>query len=441
MAALPKKANFNNRFILIDATPGLAGKNDIRRYSLTLYALRHSFMLNNKKILLAITGSIAAYKSILIVRQLVKAGAEVKVVMTPAAKDFVSPLTLSTLSKNPVVIDLFAENSWANHVMLGRWADVMLIAPLTCNTLAKMAQGACDNLLMATYLSATCPVAVAPAMDEDMWHHPSTKANLETITRYGVTVLPVGKGELASGLYGDGRMAEPEDIVSLIDEHFFLKKDLEGKRALVSAGPTYEPIDPVRFIGNHSSGKMGIAIAEELARRGAQVDLVLGPTAQTVNNKSITLHRVKTAGEMYDQCVPLFDKAAVGIMCAAVADYTPAVKAAEKIKKTGENLVVELVKTKDILLALGEKKKKGQLLVGFALETTNEKEYALGKLEKKNADMVVMNSLNDAGAGFGYDTNKITIFEKNGGEWAYEQKSKQQVARDIVDRIVNNLYA
>jgi phosphopantothenoylcysteine decarboxylase / phosphopantothenate---cysteine ligase len=398
-------------------------------------------MLKDKKILLGITGSIAAYKSILIVRQLIKAGAEVKVVLTPAAKDFVSPLTLATLSKNPVLVDLFEENSWSNHVMLGRWADLMLIAPLTCNTLAKMAQGACDNLLMATYLSATCPVAAAPAMDEDMWHHATTKANLETIASHGVTLLPVGKGELASGLYGDGRMAEPDDIVALIEERFFLTKKLEGTRVLVSAGPTYEPIDPVRFIGNHSSGKMGVAIAVELAKRGAQVDLVLGPSTIQIHNTAIVVHKVKTAAEMYDKCIGFFDKASIGIMCAAVADYTPVIQASEKIKKTGSTLMLELTKTKDILQALGEKKKKDQFLVGFALETNNEKAYAIGKLEKKNADMVVMNSLNDTGAGFGHDTNKITIFDKNGGEWNYQQKTKQQVAKDIVDRVINMLYA
>jgi phosphopantothenoylcysteine decarboxylase / phosphopantothenate---cysteine ligase len=398
-------------------------------------------MLKDKKILLGITGSIAAYKSILIVRQLIKAGAEVKVVLTPAAKDFVSPLTLATLSKNPVLVDLFEENSWSNHVMLGRWADLMLIAPLTCNTLAKMAQGACDNLLMATYLSATCPVAAAPAMDEDMWHHSTTKANLETIASHGVTLLPVGKGELASGLYGDGRMAEPDDIVALIEEHFFLTKKLEGTRVLVSAGPTYEPIDPVRFIGNHSSGKMGVAIAVELAKRGAQVDLVLGPSTIQIHNTAIVVHKVKTAAEMYDKCIGFFDKASIGIMCAAVADYTPVIQASDKIKKTGSTLMLELTKTKDILQALGEKKKKDQFLVGFALETNNEKAYAIGKLEKKNADMVVMNSLNDTGAGFGHDTNKITIFDKNGGEWNYQQKTKQQVAKDIVDRVINMLYA
>jgi phosphopantothenoylcysteine decarboxylase/phosphopantothenate--cysteine ligase len=304
-----------------------------------------------------------------------------------------------------------------------------------------MAQGSCDNLLMATYLSATCPVAVAPAMDEDMWHHAATKANLETLTRYGTIILPVAKGELASGLYGDGRMAEPEDIVSFIEERFFLKKDLEGRRVLVSAGPTYEPIDPVRFIGNHSSGKMGIAIAEELVKRGALVDLVMGPVAAPTTSEKIIVHKVKTAEEMYQSCTRFFEKAAVGIMCAAVADYTPAIKAQEKIKKTENTLVIELVKTRDILKILGQQKKPGQLLVGFALETTNEKANALDKLEKKNADMIVLNSMNDSGAGFGHDTNKITIFEKGGQEWPYEQKTKQQVAKDIVDRIVNKLYA
>jgi phosphopantothenoylcysteine decarboxylase / phosphopantothenate---cysteine ligase len=398
-------------------------------------------MFQGKKILVGITGSIAAYKSILLVRELVKAGAEVKVIMTAAAKDFASPLTLSTLSKNPVLIDLFEENSWSNHVMLGRWADAFVVAPLSCNTLAKMTHGLCDNLLLATYLSATCPVIVAPAMDEDMWHHPATKSNLRLIESNGVTVIPVTNGELASGLSGEGRMAEPETILSFIEQRFFLPSDLKDKKALISAGPTYEPIDPVRFVGNYSSGKMGMAIAEELANRGADVDLVLGPSAERTHHKNITVHHVKTASEMYDSCMTLFAKANIAIMCAAVADYTPAVTEEEKIKKNGENLLVELIKTKDILKSLGEIKKKGQLLVGFALETTNEKEYALSKLSKKNADMVVLNSLNDPGAGFGYDTNKITIFEKDGSERVYDQKPKQQVAKDIVDRIVNMLYA
>ena len=398
-------------------------------------------MLQGKKILIGITGSIAAYKSILLVRELVKSGAEVKVIMTAAAKDFVSPLTLSTLSKNQVLIDLFAENSWSNHVLLGRWADVMLVVPLSCNTLAKMAHGLCDNLLLATYLSATCPVVVAPAMDEDMWHHGSTKANLRIIESQGITVIPVEKGELASGLYGDGRMAEPDTIISFTENHFFLNKDLTCKRVLVSAGPTYEPIDPVRYIGNHSSGKMGIAIAEELANRGASVDLVIGPSSIVPHHSNIMVHRIITADEMYIECVRLFEKADIGIMSAAVADYTPVVASKEKLKKNGERMMVELKKTKDILHALGQQKKDNQFLVGFALETSNEKEYAINKLKKKDADMIVLNSLNDEGAGFGYDTNKITIFEKGGNELSYPQKTKQQVAKDIVDRIVNLVYA
>jgi len=397
-------------------------------------------MLQGKKILLGVTGSIAAYKSALIVRLLVKSGAEVKVIMTPAAKDFITPLTLSTLSKNSVSTELFQEGNWENHVMLGRWADVMLIAPLSCNTLAKMAGGNCDNLLMATYLSATCPVVIAPAMDEDMWHHPSTTANIEKLATWGTTIIPVEKGELASGLYGDGRMAEPETIVQFLDQHFFLNKDLAGKKILVTAGPTHEPIDPVRFIGNNSSGKMGIALSQELAARGADVSLVMGPTAILPKGRGIQLIKVNTAEEMYQACVHEFPKADVAIMSAAVADYTPLNKSTNKIKKQHDDLSIELVKTKDILKTLGERKVNGQILVGFALETTNEREYALNKLKSKNADLIVMNSLNDKGAGFGVDTNKVTIFEKNGNEIAYETKPKQQVARDIVDRIVNMLH-
>lgn len=397
-------------------------------------------MLQDKKILLAVTGSIAAYKSILLVRLLVKAGAEVKVVMTPAAKDFVSPLTLATLSKNPVVIDLFSEASWSNHVMLGRWADVMVVAPLSCNTLAKMANGLCDNMMLATWLSATCPVVVAPAMDEDMWHHPATRLNLQKLESFGNRVIPVEKGELASGLYGDGRMAEPEAIVEYLEKNFFSAPDLGGKKALVTAGPTYEPIDPVRFIGNHSSGKMGLAIAEELAKRGAEVHLVLGPSSLKTSLPGVYVHKVQTAEQMYQTCMKEFPTADIAVMSAAVADYTPVETAPGKIKKTSDTLSLELTKTKDILKSLGQIKKHGQLLVGFALETANEKEYALGKLNSKNADLIVLNSLNDEGAGFGHDTNKITIFEKNGQEIAYERKPKQQVAKDIVDRIVNLLY-
>jgi phosphopantothenoylcysteine decarboxylase/phosphopantothenate--cysteine ligase len=397
-------------------------------------------MFKGKKILLAVTGSIAAYKAPLIVRLLVKEGAEVKVVMTPSAKDFVTPLTLSTVSKNPVISELFSEDSWSNHVMLGRWADLMLVAPLSCNTLAKMANGFCDNMLLATYLSATCPVVVAPAMDEDMWKHATTKNNLKKLEDAGNKVIPVDNGELASGLVGDGRMAEPENILRFISENFFLKQDLAGKKVLVTAGPTYEPIDPVRFIGNHSSGKMGIALSEELARRGANVQLVLGPTASAVKQNGVNVHNVQTAEEMYEECVKEFGDADIAIMSAAVADFTPAVKAKEKIKKESAQLKVELVKTKDILKTLGEKKYNGQLLVGFALETNNEKENALHKLKTKNADLIVLNSLNDEGAGFGHDTNKITIFERGGKEIEYDRKPKQQVAKDIVDRIVNMLH-
>lgn len=398
-------------------------------------------MLQGKKILLGISGSIAAYKSILLVRLLVKAGAEVKVVMTPAAKDFVTPLTLSTLSKNPVITELFSEAAWSNHVMLGRWADVMVIAPLSCNTLAKMAQGICDNMLQATYLSATCPVVVVPAMDEDMWKHPSTKANLQKLQSYGNHIIPVEKGELASGLHGDGRMAEPENIVQFLQQKFFTVGKLAGKKVLVTAGPTYEAIDPVRFIGNRSSGKMGVAIAEELAARGASVHLVLGPTHIDELSPVITVHHVQTANQMYEACIAVFADADIAVMAAAVADYTPVHTEGQKIKKTSEAFSLELTRTKDILKSLGQQKKDGQLLVGFALETTNEKEYALQKLKTKNADMIVLNSLNDAGAGFGYDTNKITIFDKSGEQAAYARKPKTEVAKDIVDRIVNLLYA
>lgn len=398
-------------------------------------------MVNGKKILIGITGSIAAYKIIILTRLLVKAGADVKIVMTPAAKDFVSPLTLSTLSKNPVVIELANDQSWSNHVMLGRWADLLLIAPLSCNTLAKMANGHCDNMLLATYLSATCPVCVAPAMDEDMWHHPSTKYNLDKLASFGNGIIPVEKGELASGLVGDGRMAEPEQILAFISSNYFTPRDLEGKKVLVTAGPTFEPIDPVRFIGNHSSGKMGAAISEELSKRGAQVELVLGPVALSINKPGVAVHQVKTAEQMYQRCLDLFPTADIAVMSAAVADYTPVNVADSKIKKTGDNITIELSKTKDILKKLGELKKSDQVLVGFALESSNEREYALGKLEKKNADMIVLNSLNDPGAGFGYDTNKITIFEKGGVELVYDRKPKQQVAKDIVDRIVKMMYA
>ena len=396
-------------------------------------------MLKGKKIIVGVTGSIAAYKSILLVRLLVKAGAEVRVIMTPSAKDFVTPLTLSTLSKNKVLIDLFDEDSWANHVMLGRWADVMVIAPLSCNTLAKMANGFCDNLLLAVYLSATCPVVVAPAMDEDMWKHPSAKNNIDKILLFGNKLIPVESGELASGLIGEGRMAEPEVIINYLDTNFFLPKDLAGKKALVTAGPTYEAIDPVRFIGNHSSGKMGIAIAKELYNRGADVTLVLGPSSQLISDNGIKIKRVKSAEDMYNACVEIFPATDIAVMSAAVADYTPATVNDEKIKKKSDSWGLEFKKTKDILKSLGGQKRNQQFLVGFALETNNEKEYALTKLKSKNADMIVMNSLRDEGAGFGFDTNKITIFDRAGQEYNFETKSKSAVAKDIVDTITHLL--
>ena len=415
-----------------------ANATDIRRI-----CFNSNLMFQGKKVILGVTGSIAAYKSLLLVRLLIKEGASVRVIQTPSSRDFVTPLSLSTLSKNAVMADLFQENTWTNHVEWGHWADLMLIAPLSCNTLAKMAQGLCDNLLLATYLSATCPVVVAPAMDEDMWRHPATRANLERLRTFGNHIIPVEKGELASGLYGDGRMAEPEAILAFIRDQIFSQRrgDLAGKKALVTAGPTYEAIDPVRFIGNHSSGKMGIAIAKELAERGAQVDLVLGPSSLVVETPGVTVHHVVSAEEMYKASLEIFPRADIAVMSAAVADYTPAIKSPEKIKKNSEILVLELSKTRDILKALGNQKKKGQVLAGFALETNGERGYALDKLRTKNADLIVLNSLHDEGAGFGFDTNKITIFEKDGPEIPYERKPKQQVAKDIVDRIVKMLYA
>ena len=392
-------------------------------------------MLSGKKILVGVTGSIAAYKAILLVRLLIKAGAEVKVIMTPSAKDFVSPLTFSTLSKNEVLIDLFNETSWANHVNLGRWADVMLIAPLSCNTLAKMANGFCDNLLLAIYLSATCPVIVAPAMDEDMWHHPSTKLNIDKIRSFGNNIIPVDNGELASGLFGDGRMAEPAQIMQYLHNFFFESNELAGKKVLITAGPTHEAIDPVRFISNHSSGKMGVSIAEEFAGRGADVILILGPSDIDVS-KNIHTVKVTSAQEMYDACMNNFSKIDITVMAAAVADYMPQNFSLKKIKKTENVFTLSLKKTNDILKQLGEQKNKDQIIVGFALETNNEKENALSKLEKKNIDLIVLNSLNDEGAGFGTDTNKIAIFDKHGNEFHFEKKSKKLVAKDIVNTII-----
>lgn len=393
-------------------------------------------MLQGRKILLGITGSIAAYKAAILIRALIKAGAEVRVVMTDTAGDFISPLTIGTLSGNTVLNKFFDGDTWANHVMLGRWADLMLIAPLSCNTLAKMAAGICDNLLLSVYLSATCPVWVAPAMDEDMWKHPSTKRNLQTISSFGNYILPVGRGALASGLTGEGRMAEPDDIVKEVNNFFNHEMDLKGKKVMVTAGPTFEPLDPVRFIGNHSSGKMGVAIAQEMLNRGAEVTLILGPTANELGLEGLNTIRVKTAQEMYEACHRTFDRTDIAVMAAAVADYTPVTVATEKIKKKEGSLVLELKKTKDILKSLGEIKKTRQILVGFALETNNERENALNKQKEKNADIIVLNSLKDKGAAFGNDTNKVIVFDKNGGEKSYGLKSKAAVAKDIVDYII-----
>ncbi|TAG31240.1 MAG: bifunctional phosphopantothenoylcysteine decarboxylase/phosphopantothenate--cysteine ligase CoaBC [Sphingobacteriia bacterium] len=398
-------------------------------------------MLSDKKILVGITGSIAAYKSILLIRLLVKAGAEVKVVMTPSAKSFVSPLVLSTLCKNSVFSELVESDQWANHVELGRWADLFIIAPLSCNTLAKMANGLCDNILQAVYLSATCAVVVAPAMDEDMWHHLSTKKNLSTLLSYGNTIIPVGKGELASGLFGEGRMAEPEEILQFCTEAFFRGISLSGKKVLVTAGPTYESIDPVRFIGNYSSGKMGFAIAESLYMAGAEVLLITGPSQEQLLYKGIKILRVISADEMYESAAPLMGQVDIAVYCAAVADFTPSIKHTEKIKKHSDHLLLELQPTIDILAMAGAQKKTNQYILGFALETENEKENALAKLKRKNIDAIVLNSLRTVGAGFGVDTNDVTILSANGVEKNIALQSKKSVAAAIVSFIIDELYA
>jgi phosphopantothenoylcysteine decarboxylase/phosphopantothenate--cysteine ligase len=398
-------------------------------------------MFKGKKILLGITASIAAYKSILLVRLLIKEGAEVKVIMTPAAKDFVSPLVLSTLTNNKVLIEVFNEDSWANHVMLGRWANVMLIAPLSCNTLSKMAHGRCDNLLLAVYLSATCPVVIAPAMDEDMWHHPSTRKNIDALKEYGNILIDVETGELASGLHGEGRMAEPESIVAFLAENFFRQEVLKNKKALVTAGPTYEPIDPVRFVGNHSSGKMGLALAEALYEKGADVTVITGPVHLPKKYNGINLVKVDTADEMYNECIKRHAEMDIEIMAAAVADYRPIEKAPEKIKKNKTDFTLQLTKTKDILAALGAEKKNGQFLAGFALETNNEKANAIDKLRNKNADMIILNSLKDANAGFGYDTNKVSVFFADETLVEIDLATKKEIANNIVELIIQKTYA
>lgn len=399
-------------------------------------------VLNGKKVLLGVTAGIAAYKSAMLVRALIKSGATVQVVMTEKAKDFVTPLTLSTLSRNPVHSSFTIEGDdnavWTNHVELGLWADLMVIAPGTANTLSKMAHGTCDNLLLATYLSAKCPVYFAPAMDLDMYVHPSSQTTFDTLSSFGNIMIPATSGELASGLVGKGRMAEPEDIVQFIENHIKSGLPLHGKRVLITAGPTYEAIDPVRFIGNHSSGKMGCELALCAAQLGAEVALVLGPSALDVSDASVHVHRVTSGQEMYDKVHSLFETVDVAIAAAAVADYKPAEVAPEKIKKNDESLTINLVKTKDILASMGAIK-NNQFLVGFALETENEQENALKKLKKKNLDAIVLNSLKDKGAGFKTKTNKITFIEKDGTILPYDLKTKTEVAADIFDRIMKKI--
>lgn len=395
-------------------------------------------VLSGKKILLGISGGIAAYKTASLVRLLIKAGADVRVVMTPASKDFVTPLTLSTLSKNPVHSSFFDEEDenavWNNHVELGLWADLFLIAPATANTLSKMVSGNADNLLIATYLSAKCPVYFAPAMDLDMYKHPSTMASFKALQEYGNIMIPAESGELASGLHGEGRMAEPENIVAFIEKDMEGKLPLRGKKILVTAGPTYEAIDPVRFIGNHSTGKMGFDIAEAAAKEGAEVILVTGPTHLKAENKSIKVVRVESAQEMYDACHEYFAGVDAAIAAAAVADYRPKNVAPQKIKKNEGTLILELEKTRDILASMGEKK-KGQYLIGFALETENEIEHAKQKIQKKNLDLIVLNSLNDEGAGFGKPTNKVTFIDSSFNTEPLELKTKEEVAQDIINKI------
>jgi len=401
-------------------------------------------MVGGKNILLGITGGIAAYKTTFLVRLLIKAGANVKVVLTDSASSFVSPLTLATLSKNPVISSFVNEGEgateWNNHVELGLWADVMLIAPATANTLSKMANGTCDNLLLATYLSAKCPVFFAPAMDLDMYKHPSSKASFKKLKSFGDIMIPATAGELASGLHGEGRMAEPEDILEFIKAYLKKGLPLSGKRVLITAGPTYEAIDPVRFIGNHASGQMGYELAKVAANLGAEVILVSGPSHFVVSHDSIDLRKVTSAEEMYNEVHSHYKNIDIAICAAAVADYRPKTVANQKIKKKEPEFSIELVKTKDILLSLGEKKKE-QFLVGFALETENELENAKIKLKKKNLDAIVLNSLNDKGAGFGKPTNKITFIDKNSVITPFELKTKAEVAKDIFDEILKRYHA
>jgi phosphopantothenoylcysteine decarboxylase / phosphopantothenate---cysteine ligase len=399
--------------------------------------LLHSCM----RIILGVSGSIAAYKAALLTRLWVKQGADVKVLMTKSAADFITPLTLSTLSKNPVFTDVQSESGWNNHVELGLWADAIVIAPASANTIGRLANGICDNMLCAVYLSARCPVFVAPAMDVDMWHHPATQANIARLKSFGVEIIPVGNGELASGLSGEGRLAEPEDIVHFVRQRLLQRESgskqgsLSGKTAIVTAGPTFEPLDPVRFIGNHSTGKMGIAIAEQLAQGGATVRLVLGPTQLSTQFPGIEIIKVGSAQQMYEACMKYYPNTDITVLAAAVADYRPKQVADQKIKKKDDELSIELARTIDIAAALGAIKKQHQLNIGFALETNDEETHALGKLARKNFDFIVLNSMRDTGAGFGHDTNKITILHRNGTKIEYVLKPKIAVAVDIVHEI------
>ena len=398
-------------------------------------------MLKGKHIILGVTGSIAAYKAATLTRLLVKEGASVKVVMTPLAKEFITPLTMATLSKSPIMVDFYnPENGdWNSHVDLGLWADLYLIAPASANTIGKMAGGIADNLLLTTYLSAKCPVMVAPAMDLDMYKHPVTQRNLKVLQSFGNIIIEPESGELASGLIGKGRMEEPERIVAFIADYFARQEDFKGKKVVVTAGPTYEKIDPVRFIVNYSSGKMGLAIAEEFAGLGAEVVLVCGPVNLKTSHPAIRRVDVESAVQMYEVTSKEFVNSDVAVLSAAVADFTPKEKADHKIKRGKDDLLLELLPTKDIAAELGRIKTASQLLVGFALETNDEEVNALSKMQRKNLDMIVLNSLNDKGAGFSVDTNKVTILDKAGDKTVYELKTKVEVAKDIVDQIAFRL--
>lgn len=399
-------------------------------------------MLKNKHIILGITGSIAAYKAAYIIRGLVKKGAEVQVVITPAGKEFITPITLSALSSNPVISEFFSnrDGSWHSHVDLGLWADAMLIAPATAATIGKMANGIADNMLVTTYLSCKAPVFVAPAMDLDMFAHPTTQQNLDRLRSFGNHIIEPGEGELASHLVGKGRMEEPDKIIEVLEDFFASQTQLQKKKIVITAGPTYEKIDPVRFIGNYSSGKMGFALAEACAEQGADVTLIAGPVSLKTVHPNIHRIDVESAEEMYQAAVAAFPDADAGILCAAVADYRPEIQATEKIKRESKgDMMLHLVPNKDIAASLGSMKREGQVLVGFALETENETQYAEGKLKRKNLDFIVMNSLRDAGAGFRTDTNKITIIDSRGEVTAYPLKSKQEVATDIVNKLASFL--